>query len=184
MRCAEWLDSSRWSAERLHEGAGIPAPSDGAGAPSVSFDSDRDRLFDSVFAVRAMGQRAVGFQNQAQGFLQIPFGFGQGPALRVDAWDLLDIGDVPFAALGIDCRELTNHRTRSIPETPEPVKHDAQGRKTVPGTKGTGKPEAFQIVPPSAEKNRGVRHLCHTKCLTPGDQTAGRRAGMENVVTN
>jgi hypothetical protein len=52
---------------------------------------------------------AVGLENQLQGFPQVAPGFGQRSPLRIHAWNLFHIGNVPAATLRNYCREFPLH---------------------------------------------------------------------------
>ncbi len=95
---------------------------DGARVPAASFHGDRDRLLNGARAVSAVRERAVGFQDHHQGVFEVPFGLGQGPALRVDAGDFLDIGDVPRASFHVDGGKLPDYGALSIADLDRRVK--------------------------------------------------------------
>lgn len=59
--------------------------------------------------MKAVGNRAVGFQNHDQSFFQILLGFRQGPPLCIHTGHFLDVAEVPFAAFHINSRKLCDH---------------------------------------------------------------------------
>ena len=109
-------DSNRWSGVCLPGRTHSHAPGDGGADPAASFNGDGDRLFDGAFAVDSVGQGSIGFQNQPQGFFQIPLGFSQRPSLGIDAGNFLHVADVPRAVFHVDCGKLSNHRILSVAE--------------------------------------------------------------------
>lgn len=123
MRYVGWPDSNSWRDVRLDAGKRTHAPQGDATGLSASFNGNGDRLFYGVFAVGVMRERSVSFQDHAQRFSKIPFGFSERSPLRIHARNLFDVGNIPLTLFCIDRRELTNHRGPSISEPPQPVKH-------------------------------------------------------------
>ena len=117
MTCDSWQDSNRQNGVRLHGAIGNHAPEDGAGVPAVSFNGDRDGLFqDGLVPVGAVSNGFISLQDQDQCFTEISFSFGKRAALGVDARNFLDISQVPLASLHIHSSELANHCNCSLPE--------------------------------------------------------------------
>jgi len=102
-------DSSKSSAVHLHGKADTHSLSDGESAPGVSLNRYGEGFLDDVTAMGTVGEGAIGFQDHNQSFFQIPFGFSQRSPLGIDTRDLFDGGDVPLAALYVDCGELSDH---------------------------------------------------------------------------
>ena len=70
-----------------------------------------------------MREGAVGFEDHDQSFFEVPFGFGQRSALRVDAGNFFDVGRVPLVLFEIDRGKLSNHYTVSISQVGHLVKN-------------------------------------------------------------
>ncbi len=120
MKCRSFVGSSRWSGELLHAGDGSHEPADGEGVLCVSFNEHRYRLFNGFFGgffgMGSMSEGSVGFQHKDERLFQVALGFGQCPSLGIHTRDFLNVGNVPFAFLGIDSRKLTDHNDDTIPK--------------------------------------------------------------------
>ena len=115
------MDSNRWNDGRPHEANSILLFEDAEATEGVSLNGNRNGLFNGAPVVGTVGEFSIGLHHHDKRLFEIFFGFREGPALGVHAGDFFHVPQVPFTALHVHSRELTNHAW-TIPCESGPVK--------------------------------------------------------------